>query len=309
MSDDKMDIPVSYGKLQELEDDFEEVEVELLRQQAKLSAGLYEKRAKVIADIPNFWPLVLEQSPPELDECVQPTDSAVLLNSLVGVSVERFELPAGGDPRSVAITLTFSDNEYFSNSSLTKKFWWRYAKDGWSGLVSEPVPIAWKSAEKDLTGGMLDLACRLREAERKQGKKLEDDQEPKKALLAKMEATGLGGVSFFAWFGYRGRDVSEEESKEAFKEELAKREKRKAGEDVPEDDEDDEEDDFDEYETEIFPTGDDVAICIAEDVWPNAIKYFITAMEHDALSDVDFEESDEEMEEADDEHANKKRKA
>ncbi|TQV92057.1 hypothetical protein V2A60_004363 [Cordyceps javanica] len=312
MSDDKMEIPVSYSKLQELEDDFEEVEVELLRHQAKLTGDLYEKRAKVIAEIPNFWPLVLEQSPSDIDEYIQPTDSAVLLNSLTDLSVDRFELASGGDPRSISITFTFSENEYFSDKTLEKKFWWRCAKDGWAGLVSEPVKINWKSKDKDLTQGMLDLVCQLRAAEQAAGKKLDDDAEPKKSLIAQMESSGgIGGVSFFAWFGFCGRNISAEESKEAFKEEQAKRQKRKAGEEVPEDDEDeDDDDDDDEYETEIFPTADDVAVCIAEDVWPNAIKYFITAMEQDALSDIDFEESDEEMEEADgEEHASKKRKA
>lgn len=256
----------------------------------------------------------------------------MLLNHLTGLSVERFELASGGDPRSIAIKLTFSENEYFSNQTLEKKFWWRYAKDGWAGHVSEPVKIDWKSKDKDLTQGMLDLVCQVRDAEKKAGKKLDDDAEPKKSLLALMEETGLGGVSFFAWFGFCGRDVSAEQSVEAFKIEQDKRQRRKAGEDV-QDDEEEDDDDFDEYETEIFPTADDVAVCIAEDVWPNAIKYFsmlppihvlknkkkcintnadflVTAQEHDALSDMDFEESDEEMEEADgDEQPSKKRKA
>ncbi|EGX88010.1 NAP family protein [Cordyceps militaris CM01] len=313
MADDKMEFSVSYSKLQELEDDFEDVEVELLRQQAKLSAKLYEKRAATIADIPNFWPLVLEQSPPDIDEYIQPTDSAVLLNHLVGLDVDRFELPSGGDPRSVRITMTFSENEYFSDKSLSKQFWWRYAKDGWTGLVSEPVRINWKSKDKDLTQGLLDLAVQLHAAEKAAGQKLADEAEPKASLLALIESTGLGGVSFFAWFGFAGRAVSAEESAEAFKVEQEKRQKRRAGEDVPEDDDDDEDDDLDEYDTEIFPTGDDLAVSLAEDVWPNAIKYFITAMEHDALSDIDFEDDDddedEEMEEADGEHTSKKRKA
>lgn len=232
------------------------------------------KRAKVISEIPNFWPLVLEQAPADIDEYIQPTDSAVLLNSLVDVSVDRFELPSGGDPRSIAIKFTFSENEYFEDKTIEKKFWWRYAKDGWAGLVSEPVKISWKSNDKDLTQGMLDLVCQVREAEQKASKKLGDEEEPKKSLLSKMEATGLGGVSFFAWFGFCGRAVTAEESKEAWKIEQGKREERRAGKDVDEDEDEDEEDDFDEYETEIFPTADDVAVCIAEDVWPNAIKYF-----------------------------------
>ena len=218
---------------------------------------------------------MLEQAPAEIDEYIQPTDSAVLLNSLTKLSVERFELPSGGDPRSIAIRFEFSENEYFSDSVLEKKFWWRYHKDGWAGLVSEPVKINWKSKDKDLTAGMLDLVIKSHDEEKKAGKKLtEEDSETKKALREAMDNTGLGGVSFFAWFGFKGRDVSEAESQEAYKLELEKRKKRKAGEEVDEEDEEDEADDDLDYEWEIFPIADDIAVCIAEDVWPGAIKYF-----------------------------------
>jgi hypothetical protein len=92
-----------------------------------------------------------------------------------------------------------------------------------------------------------------------------------------MESTGLGGVSFFAWFGFIGRRVTEEESKEALKLEQEKRKALKEGKEVDvmdDDKEDDEDDEYDEYEMEIFPTADDLAVCIAEDLWPGAIKYF-----------------------------------
>ncbi|KAK3190572.1 hypothetical protein K4F52_003263 [Lecanicillium sp. MT-2017a] len=316
MSDDKIENPISYSQLQALEDDFEDVELELLRHQAKLSKDIYAKREAVISQIPSFWPLVLEQSPPELDEYIQPTDSAVLLSSLTKLSVERFELPSGGDPRSLAIRFEFAENEYFSDSVLEKKFWWRHHRDGWAGLVSEPVKINWKSKDKDLTGGMLDLVIQVAAEEKAAGKKTsEADSDAKKALREAMDNTGLGGVSFFAWFGFRGRDVSEEESKEAYKLELEKRKKRKAGEEVDEEDEEDDEADDDlDYEWEVFPIADDIAVAIAEDVWPGAIKYFLAAQENDALSDLEFEESDEEMAEGEDEdaaedHPSKKRKA
>lgn len=280
---------------------------------------------------------MLEQSPPELDEYIQPTDSAVLLSSLTKLSVERFELPSGGEPRSLAIRFEFAENEYFSDSVLEKKFWWRHHRDGWAGLVSEPVKINWKSKDKDLTGGMLDLVIQVAAEEKAAGKKTsEADSDAKKALREAMDNTGLGGVSFFAWFGFRGRDVSEEESKEAYKLELEKRKKRKAGEEVDEEDEEDDEADDDlDYEWEVFPIADDIAVAIAEDVWPGAIKYFrkfltlfftvvtrynsnmvstVAAQENDALSDLEFEESDEEMAEGEDEdaaedHPSKKRKA
>ena len=274
-----------------------------MRQQEKLSKDLYVKRETVVSKIPNFWPLVFEQAPAEIDEYISPQDSALILNCLKSVWVDRFELPSGGDPRSVSIKFEFSENEYFKNTTLEKKFWWRHAKDGWSGLVSEPIPIQWKK-DKDLTSGLGDLVQKVFE-EDKAGKE-EEETENKKALKKQMEETGLGGLSFFAWFGFRGRHISAEESVEAFKIEQEKRKARQEGKEVDamdEDEEDDEEDEDLEYELEIFPTADDVAICISDDLWPGAIKYFrecimdsIFQTEEDDLMEH-HDEDDEAMEE------------
>ncbi|PNY26019.1 nucleosome assembly protein, partial [Tolypocladium capitatum] len=300
MSAENLDIPIAYEQLEDIEDDFEEVELELLRQQNKLTEALYVKREKVISQIPNFWPLVFEQSPADIDEYIQPSDAALLLGSLKSLSVERFELPQG-DPRSLAIKFEFAENEYFENTVLEKKFWWRRAKDGWAGLVSEPVDIKWK-ADKDLTAGLLALASKVWE-EDKAGKT--EETEAKKKLKEQMANTGLGGVSFFAWFGFRGRNITPEENREATEKEQERRQARREGKEVEVDDDDDDEDeeeDDDEYELEIFPTAEDLAVAIAEDLWPGAIKYFTQAQEQDAMSDMDFEsDDDEEMEGADDE--------
>ncbi|KAM4056058.1 nucleosome assembly protein (NAP) domain-containing protein [Hirsutella rhossiliensis] len=295
MSAENLDTPISYEQLEDLEDDFEEVELELLRQQAKLTKDLYAKREKLVADIPHFWPLVFEQSPPDIDEYIQPSDAALLLGSLQSLSVERFELPAG-DPRSIAIKFEFSENDHFENTTLEKRFSWRRAKDGWEGLVSEPVDIKWK-ADKDLTGGMLGLARKVWEEE-KAGKT--GETEAKKKLKEQMDGTGLGGMSFFAWFGFRGRDVSADEDREAYKVQQERRQARKEGKEVEIEDEDgDDDDDDEEYEFEIFPTADDLAVAIAEDLWPGAVKYFIQAQEQDAMSDMDFEsDEDEDMDDA-----------
>lgn len=201
--------------------------------------------------------------------------------------MERFELPHG-DPRSIAIKFEFSENEYFENKVLEKQFWWRRNKDGWAGLVSEPVKINWK-AGKDLTSGMLDLVYQVWEDDKADKG---EDTEAKKKLKNQMESTGLDGVSFFAWFGFRGLKITEEENQAAIKEEQEKRQARKEGKEVDDDmEEDDEDEDDDEYEMEIFPTADDLAVCIAEDLWPGAIKYFC---EYIHASDNSSEESDDE---------------
>ena len=89
----------------------------------------------------------------------------------------------------------------------------------------------------------------------------------------------MGGLSFFAWFGFIGRKISAEESAQAT---ALEREKRKARKQIkttsPPESENGEESDDEEDEVgmslEIFPDGDDLAIAFTEDLWPGAIKYF-----------------------------------
>lgn len=185
---------------------------------------------------------------------------------------------------------------------LEKKFWYRKSLDGWEGLVSEPVKIHWKKGN-DLTGGMTDAAYKLYEAKKKaatssngNSKGKETELPEYKELAAMIEESEDPALSFFAWFGFVSgyKWVSAEESEEATKKEAEKLAKQRRGEKVEDDDEDDE-DQQDYQETEVFPTGDQLAAIIAEDMWPSAIKYYKQA--HDAddedLSDLEIEEMSE----------------
>ncbi|KAK4148174.1 nucleosome assembly protein [Dichotomopilus funicola] len=309
---------ISYEELSDLEQEFDDVETEIIRQQYALSKPLYARRAELLAKIPNFWPLVLEQAPMDIDEYIQPTDSNILLHSLKNLSVSRFELDEdekNGDPRSFSIRFEFAENEHFDNSVLEKKFYWRETKDGFAGLVSEPLVINWKKG-KDLTDGLLEQVKAVYDEQLAKPKKDPKDKmkekvvltEKQKALKEKMEKTGMGGISFFAFFGYIGEYVTAEESKEAIAADKEERRKRKAGEEVEKKDEDEDEDedmeDADEEEDDdldIFPMGDAVAMAIADDLWPGALKYFIQAQEQDGLSDLDFETDEDDDEEDEDE--------
>lgn len=290
--------PVSYEDLADIEHAFDDAETDIIRFQASRLSDLYTARNKTVSQIPNFWPLVLEQAPPDIDQYIQPSDSALLLSSLTNLSVSHFEIPSkDGDPRSVSIKFEFSPNEYFEDSVLEKKFWYRRSKNGWSGLVSEPVKIQWKK-DRDLTGGLLNMVCAAYEVEKKSlvpSKSKSTGLTPEqKALKKKIENTGMGGLSFFAWFGFIGRRISAEESREANRIEKEKRLARLRKVDAPEEadiDEEEEEDDVG-MSLEIFPDGDDLAVAITEDLWPGAIKYFTQAQEQDALSDADFESDD-----------------
>ncbi|TWU77587.1 hypothetical protein ED733_007773 [Metarhizium rileyi] len=316
MSAENIDNPVRYEQLEDIQDDFEQVDLELLRVQHKLTRDIYAKREKIISQIPNFWPLVLEQAPPEISEYI-PLGDGPAMSALKNITVERFELP-DGEPRSFSIKFEFSDNEFFEDKVIEKRFYWRLSKDEVAGLVSEPVEIKWKPG-KDLTNGLLTLAKKIHEDDKagKTGK-----TENKTQLLKEKEKGDTESRSFFNFFGFRGDYVTEEESREAKKVDEEKRKARKEGKEVEvkmgekvDDDVDVEEgsDDEYEYEYDVFPPGAEVALAIAEDLWPNAIEYFQDGEELAGceISDLgDLESEGEQMDEdGDDEQPSKKRKA
>ncbi|KAK0727319.1 hypothetical protein B0T26DRAFT_129319 [Lasiosphaeria miniovina] len=302
--------PITYSQLADLEKEFDDVDREIIRYQAELTRPLYEKRQKFVDQIPNFWALVLEQAPPEIDGHIHPSDSQVLLTSLTSLWVSRFEIENGGtgNPRSVAIRFEFAPNAYFEDTVLEKKFWYRRSKGGWGGLVSEPVDIKWKPG-KDLTGGLLSMVKAVWDEEQAAAegsngaaKKGSGELTPKqKVLKNKIENTGVGGQSFFAWFGYRGRAVSAEESRITVEEEKQQRQLRatsssSADQQMKETAED--EDDDDEDDLEIFPDGEMLALAISDDLWPGALWFF--KEEGDGQSEDDFESEEEGDDEGDD---------
>jgi hypothetical protein len=258
-----------------------------------LSAPLYAKRQEIVSKINNFWPLVFEAAPPDLDRYITPNDAHIFAK-LKTLDVTRFEIPMGpekiatdtGDPRSIAIRFEFDDNEYFTNSVLEKKFWYRRSNDGWSGLVSEPVKIDWKG--KDYTEGLNAAAYDVFEARKKAGDMKKKGFAAHDKLLELIETNNVDNTSFFAWFGFISADryVSAEESAQANKEYKERQDKRSNGERV-ESPEPDEEDMLDMSESDdIHPEGEELAQLIAEDVWPNAIKYFSTCQSTIRISNL-----------------------
>lgn len=328
-------------KIFQLQEQFIRAEVEQLRKSVPILNPLFEKRSAIISDpeVQNdFWIRVFSSAPAEIDEYILPTDAAAIGSALKNMNVERFEVDAqgNGEPRSLRFTFDFhtgeEENPFFTNSQLVKEFYWRKqsikTKSGklrtWEGLVSEPVRINWKK-DMDLTKGLLDAACDLADAEKKKGgdrtklpeyealvKKLEiaeaeamnDDQEDDEDDEEGIESPA--GTSFFAFFGYRGRDVSAEQNKEACKLDDERYANILKGESVDEeeDDEEDDEDLIDDLEdAEIFPDGEELAIAIAEDLWTDAMKYYVESYEMgDDFEDLDISEIDaDEMDEDDDE--------
>lgn len=243
---------------------------------------MYAKRKKVVAKIDNFWARALESAPQDIDQFIQPSDSQLLAECLQDIDVSRFELeanPEKGNPRSVSIKFTFSDNEYFKDNVLEKKFWFRHASDGWTGLVSEPVKINWKKG-KDLTQGLNDAAVKLWQAKQKQASASKGQADASelpeyKALVEKLEMNDRSSTSFFTLFGYVSEYyyVSEEDSTAAKAKIQADKEKRVKGQKT-EAVEPNVEAIGEHEEVEICPHGGDLALAISEDFWPGATKYF-----------------------------------
>jgi hypothetical protein len=148
--------------------------------------------------------------------------------------------------------------------------------------------VQWKKG-KDLSEGLNGMAVKLFEARKKAGDFLKTDLPEFDALAEKLTTANAVNTSFFTWFGFVSgrRYVSAEESEKAEKE-------HKSGNAKPEedDDEDDEEmDKNDDSVVEVHEEGEQLAISIAEDLWPGAIKYFTQAQGMgDEMSDIDFEE-------------------
>lgn len=242
-----------------------------MRQQIILTEPLYARRAALVSKIPNFWPLVLEQAPAEIDQYIQPSDSALLMTSLTSIDITYNT----SDPRSFSIKFEFAKNDYFEDKTIEKSFWHRRARYSWEGLVSEPVRIKWKKG-KDLTGGVLDMVCDAWKSQKPEqewpiGDEKRRLSKEEKLLQQKMKTMSLSGLSFFSWFGFVGRAISAEESEEAMKKEKLRRQqylnKEPILEELPGEPEDTE-------LLEVFVDGADLAVAFKEDLYADAMRFF-----------------------------------
>lgn len=272
---------VTYEQVIAMEQDFIEVETEIMRQKVSLYAPLFERRAALVRQIPNFWPLVFEQAPVEIDTHITPVDSRLLLSALRDFSAHCFEPEI--DPRSVRFRFEFAPNEYFSDEVLEKTFWWRTRRDGsWTGYVSDAVAIHWKTPSKDLTRGFLDLACAASFSIAPGAAPPPSDRTPEQITLeAAIDERGISGLSFFAWFGYQGPRISDVEMAES-------KALRQTGQKMETDEDSAGPDAAYLEQLEIFPKGGELAAHINEDLWVDAVSYFLQAQDEDDVSDADF---------------------
>ncbi|KAI0141986.1 nucleosome assembly protein [Pestalotiopsis sp. NC0098] len=317
--------PQAIKELQLLDAAAADVNNEITAQRWLKHVPIFAQREKTIEKIPGFWATVLDNAAIELEGAITSKDSEIFAVALTKVEVNRPEIPAGakasdsgvehfGEPRSVGIAFHFKPNEWFSDAVLAKNFYWRRGKDGSSSLVSDPVKINWKPG-KDVTNGLTDAAYTLWGAQKNAGQldgvfagDLQKKRDAAARALGEYQALKqllekeydqdndeiLGATSFFNFFSYRGRWISAAENAESTAEVRAKRAAALAGQDN-DDDSDDEDGDYEfaEEDVETFQPGHEIAVSIADDIFPDAINYFL-ADEIEIDSDVDCDSDDDE---------------
>lgn len=239
------------------------------------------KRREALKQIPGFWRNVFLNAPEEISSTYTSADVAALA-AIEDFDVTRYQVTSEteGEPRSLRFEFTFADNEHFGACTLVKEFEWRASEtgDGPGSLVSKAVPIKWKGKKHDLTKGMLDMAVELEAAEDTMklsngGKDIELVEreglwqyEKLREAIEKSEEAGEDEETWLNWFGFRGQVEKRSEAKD-----------EKNGANGADADEDQEEmADFDPglLDVEIFPSGEDVAIALAEDLFPDAMDFF-----------------------------------
>lgn len=158
-----------------------------------------------------------------------------------------------------------------------KELRYRHARKGsGEGLVSDPVPIKWMSKKKDLTRGLGPCAVSLFEAEKAVRLQIQGEEvdaisreglwQNEKVLqgLRTMEELGQERLPFFAWFYYRGVDLAGAGGKGG------------GGEGEG----DDAESDDGLRDVEIYPNGSDLANCLAEHLWEDAVDIYGNLRSH-----------------------------
>merc|ERR1711939_392508 len=275
MSSSVEDVGAVFESLGDLEKEFAQVELDALRSKEYSLKPLYTKRKALLDRVPDFWPTVFGNGPQEVQQFLSPDDLA-LISCIKSFTVDRYQIESEtkGEPRSLRFTFEFAENEFIENKQLVKDFEYKPREDGPGSLVSKPVPIKWK-----LKNGKEQVEIVDREA-LWQHEKLRDK-------MVKLDESDEDQPSFFNWFGFRGAVNTSVPKKPADN-----------GANGADDEDDDEEVDQ-MLEVEIFPAGEEVAIVLAEELWTDAMDYFMSAQDDfPGADDSDMEDEEEDEEDA-----------
>ncbi|KAG9067874.1 hypothetical protein KI688_011465 [Linnemannia hyalina] len=126
-------------QLEAIANETEKVELQLANKRNELMLPIFEKRRKVIAEIPNFWPTLFKLND-GTSQMLEESDLPII-DHLTDIWVKHDPK----DARNYEIVFTFGDNEYFTNKELIKKV----VLNG-DEQTAEKFTINWKEG-KDVT--------------------------------------------------------------------------------------------------------------------------------------------------------------
>lgn len=288
-------VQAAFTQLAKLEADFAAVELDALRQKEYSMRELYKRRHDLTSQIPDFWPTVLSTAADTDPEDPLNLIEGPIVPYVKSLQVERYQIKSGseGEPRSLRFIFEFEENDFFEDKTVVKDFEFQAEAGEAGGLASKPVTFTWKKeAKKNGVNKLLDAASDLYKAEQAlvSDSKMKIEQKERESLwqyeklneaIEKAEEDEDRELSFLDWFGFRG-SVNTGNPEAAAK---------TSGEDA-EEVEDEEEEDDGLLDVEIFPAGADLAIAIADELWPNVMDAFIASQAEDDFEDLDDENED-----------------
>lgn len=150
--------------------------LEVEKKHDKKKRDFYVQRAKILSKIPGFWPTVLRNSS-VFGEFFENKDDEALLSHLIDLDVETYTDERNG----YKITLTFSENPYFTNDKIWRSLVSTETEDGEEEVTCTTSPINWKAGKNFL-----------------QKEKPKKDEKPGKKRSRDEDEEDL--LSFFWWF-------------------------------------------------------------------------------------------------------------
>ncbi|XP_051217665.1 NAP1-related protein 1 [Lolium perenne] len=149
--DERMDdaVLISIEQLQEIQDEIEKVNeeasdkvLEVEQKYNEVRRPVYARRNEIIREIPDFW-LTAFLSHPILGELLTEDDQKIFKH-LESIDVDEFQDIKSG----YSITMTFSSNQYFEDTKLTKTL--SFSDDG--NITVKATSIKWKD-RMDIANG------------------------------------------------------------------------------------------------------------------------------------------------------------
>jgi len=228
--------------IEEIEDEINQIEdkqseaiIKLEQEFVKQKVPHYSKRAEQIKKIPGFWAKACQQHPQLY--CLINEDDKKVFEHLIEIIVDPINVDGTADKHgetvrktlNFTITFKFTENEWFSNTELIKRFY-QFGED----VHSESEEIKWKEGKN------------LIKASQSKNTAANGDVKPKP-----------DDESFFAWFDDHD-DAENDETADAIKEDLYLHALNYyLNEDDSEEEDDDDEDEAGDNDAEIDLNSDD----------------------------------------------------